>query len=76
MTTSWIAAIVRRVTIMALTDTAILTAKLNPKSRKIFDGCGLYLLLNSNSVRHFLIEIYPDNTAEISAGRAREARKF
>ena len=36
---------------MALTDTAIRTAKPGPKAKKMADGGGLYLLINPNGSR-------------------------
>lgn len=68
---------------MALTDTQIRNARAGDKSRKLFDGRGLFLLLHSNGSKYWRLKyriadkekilalgVYPD----VSLRRAREKR--
>jgi integrase len=74
---------------MALTDTAIRTAKPEKKAKKIADGGGLYLLLNTNGSRWWRFDyrfaekrktlsmgVYPDVTLAEARQRREQARKL
>lgn len=74
---------------MALTDTAIRTAKPTAKARKMADGGGLYLLLNPNGSRWWRLDyrflgkrktlsmgVYPEVSLSKARERREEARKL
>lgn len=74
---------------MALTDTAVRNTKPKDKSHKLFDGGGLFLLINPNGSKYWRLKyrfhgkekllalgVYPDTTLKSARDKRDEARKL